>query len=129
MMSLSLNNSRFGDFVDRIYPIELEIKDTTDTDTSALYIGLHLEIDSEGRLRTKLYDKRDDFNFPIVNFPFICSNIPAVPAYGVYISQLIRYSRACGSYQDFLDRGWLLTRKLLNQGFLLVKLKSSHRKF
>jgi hypothetical protein len=45
--------SRFGDFVDRIYPIELEIKDTTDTDRSALYLVLHLEIDSEGRLRTK----------------------------------------------------------------------------
>ena len=54
---LSLNNSRFGDFVDRIYPIELEIKDTTDTDTSASYLDLHLEIDSEGRFRTKLYDK------------------------------------------------------------------------
>ena len=83
---LSLNNSRFGDFVDRIYPIELEIKDTTDTDRSASYLDLYLEIDSEGWLRTKLYDKRDDFNFPIVNFPFICSNIPAAPAYGVYIS-------------------------------------------
>jgi hypothetical protein len=44
-----------------------------------------------------------------------------------YIS--LRYSRACGSYQDFLDRGLVLTRKLLNQGFLLVKLKSSLRKF
>jgi hypothetical protein len=44
---LSLNNSRFGDFVDRIYPIKLEIKDTTDTDTSASYLDLHLEIDSE----------------------------------------------------------------------------------
>ena len=121
---LSLNNSRFGDFVDRIYPIELEIKDTTDTDRSASYLDLHLEIDNEGRLRTKFYDKRDDFNFLIVNFPFICSNIPASPAYGVYISQLIRYSRACGSYQDFLDRWLLLSKKLLNQGFLLVKLKS-----
>jgi len=91
-------------------------------------IGLHLDIDRDGRLKTKLYDKRDDFNFPIVNFPFICSNIPAAPAYGAYISQLVRYSRACGSYQDFLDRGLLLTRNLLNQGFLLVKLKSSLRK-
>ena len=54
MMSYSLNNSRFGDFVDRIYPIELEIKDTTDIDRSASYLDLHLEIDSEGRLRTKL---------------------------------------------------------------------------
>ena len=124
---LSLNNSRFGDFIDRIYPIELEIKDTTDTDRSASYLDLHLEIDSEGRLRTKLYDKRDYFNFPIVNFPFICSNIPAAPAYGVYISELIRYSRACGAYRDFLDRVLLLTRKLLNQGFLLGKLKSSLR--
>ena len=126
---LSLNNSRFGDFVDRIYPIELEIKDTTDTDRSASYLDLHLEIDSEGRLRTKLYDKRDDLNFPIVNLPFICSNIPAAPAHEVYISQLIRYSRSCDSYQYFLDRELLLTRKLLNQGFLLVKLKSSLRKF
>ena len=42
---------------------------------------------------------------------------------------MIRYSRACGSYQDFLDRGLLLTRKLMNQGFLLIKLKSSLRKF
>ena len=127
---LSLNNSRLGDIVDRIYPIELEIKDTTDTDRSASYLDLHLTIDSEGQLRTKFNDKRDDFNFPIVNFPFICSNIPAAPAYGVYISRLlIRYCRVCGSYQDFLDRWLLLTRKLLNEGFLLVKLMSSLRKF
>jgi len=55
---ISLNN-----YVDHIYPIEPEIKDTTDTNRSASYLDLHLEIDSEGRLRTKLYDKRDDFNF------------------------------------------------------------------
>ena len=101
---------------------------TVYTDRSASYLDLHLEIDHEGRLRTKLYDKRDDFKFPIVNFPFICSNIPAAPAYGVYISQMIRYSRTCGSYQDFLYKGLLLTRKLLNQGFLLGKWKSSLRK-
>ena len=63
---LSLNNSRLGDFVDRIYLIELEIKDTTDIDRSAWYLDLHLEIDSDGRLRTKLYDNRDDFNLPLV---------------------------------------------------------------
>ena len=59
---------------------------------------------------TKLYDKRDDFNFPVVNFPFIWSNIPAARANGEYISKMILYSRDCGSYQDFLDRGLLLTR-------------------
>jgi hypothetical protein len=86
-------------------------------------------MDSEGRLRTKLYDKRDDFNFSIVNFSFICSNIPTAPVYRVYISQLIRYSRACGSYQDFRGRELLLIMKLLSQGFLLVKLKSWLQKF
>ena len=69
------------------------------------------------------------FNVLIVYFRFICSNNPATPAYGVYISQLIRYSRACGSFHDFLDSGLLLTRQLLNQGFLLDKLKLSLRKF
>ena len=67
------------------------------------------------RLRRQLYDKRDDFNFPIVNFTYIWSNIPAASAYGVCISQLIRYFTACGSYQHFLDRELLLTKKLLNQ--------------
>ena len=51
---LSINNSKFGDFIDRIYPIELEITDTTDTVISASCLDLHLEIDSECRLRTKL---------------------------------------------------------------------------
>jgi len=68
-------------------------------------------------------------NIAIMNFLFICSNIPAVLAYEVYLSQLIRYSRACGSHHDLPDRGLLLTMKLLNQGFLVVKLKSSFRKF
>ena len=105
-------------FGDRIYPIELEIKDTTDTDGSAWYLDLHLQIDRTWRLRTKLYNKRYDFNFPIVNFPFMCSNIPTVPAYGLYISQFIRYSRVC-SYQDILNKRLLLTRKPRNQRFLL----------
>ena len=80
---LSLTNSGFGDFV---YRIELEKQDTTDTDRSASYLDIYLAIDCEGRLRTKLYDKKDDFNFPIVNFPFICSNISAASAYGVFQS-------------------------------------------
>ena len=62
---LSLNNYRFGDFVNRIYPIELEIKDPTYRDRSASYLDIHIVFDSKGRLKTKLYDKRDYFNFPI----------------------------------------------------------------
>jgi hypothetical protein len=79
--ALSLNNTRFGDYLHRIYPNELEVKDTIDTQKSASYLDLYLEINSGGRLKTKLYDKRDEFTFPIVNFPFISSNIPASPAH------------------------------------------------
>ena len=59
---------------------------------------------------------------------FLCSNIPAAPVFRVCAYQLIRYSRVCGSYQDFRDIGLFLTRKLLYQGFLLVKLRTSSRK-
>jgi len=71
-------------------------------------------------LKTKLYDKRDDFTFPIVNFLFISSNIPASPAYGIYISQLIRYTRACSQYSDFLDRAHPLTKTYSNKATLLL---------
>jgi hypothetical protein len=56
------------------------------------YLDLHIEIDNGRRLKTTLYD----FTFPIVNFSFIRSNIPAAAVYGVYISQRICYLRACG---------------------------------
>jgi hypothetical protein len=75
------------------------------------------------------YDKRDDFDFAIVNVTFLCSNIPLSPAYGVYISQLIRYSRACFAYEEFSKREKLLTKKLMLQGYNESRLKSSFRKF
>ena len=86
---LSLNNSKFNDFLDLIYPSELEIKDTTDAPNYSNYLDLHLEIDQSDKLYCCLYDKRDDFDFPVVNFPFLCGNIPASPAYGGFVSQLV----------------------------------------
>ena len=83
---LSLNNYKFDDFVDRVYPIEHEIKDTTNPARCTSQLDLHLEIDSEDWFRTQRYKKTDDFKFLIVDFPFICSTIPAAPAYHEYIS-------------------------------------------
>jgi hypothetical protein len=84
---LSINNSRFAAFLPFIYPTELEAKETTDKASSASFLDLYLEFDDSGQLSTKMYDKRDDFNFKIINFPNMCSNIPASPASGVCISQ------------------------------------------
>ena len=123
---LSLNNNRFTDYLHIIYPSELEIKDNTNTDNSASYLDLFLEIDKDGKLQSKIYDKRDDFDFQVVNFPFLCNNIPASPAYGVYV---IRYATACSNYTDFVDRGIILSRKLPLQGYESIKLKSTLKKF
>jgi hypothetical protein len=80
------------EFLPLIYPSELEVKETTDAASSASFLDLSLEFDDSGQLSTKIYDKRDDFNFKIINFPNMCSNIPASPAYGLYISKLYRWS-------------------------------------
>ena len=90
-----------------------------------LHISIYYFLGLMGPCLTKLYDKRGDFDFRIVNFHYIFSNISESLAYmyGVYISQLIRYARACSSYGDFIDRRRLLTRKLLNQCYTLEKLK------
>ena len=112
-----------------MYPAELEIKDTTESTTSACYLDLLLSIGRNGQLLTSIYDKRDDFNFHITNFPFLSSNIPSSPAYGVFISQLIRYARACSSYECFILRARRLSSKLLKQCYLVERLKSSFRKF
>ena len=126
---LSINNPDFENYLGQMYPAELEIKDTTESNTSASYLDLILSIESDGQLRTSLYDKRDDFNFHITNFPFLSSNISSSPACGVFISQLIRYAGACSSYECFILRAVRLSSKLLRQGYVMERLKSSLRKF
>ena len=66
---LSLKNTKFAKYLEFIYQRELEIKETTETAASSSYLNCYLYIDN-GKLATRLYDKRDDFNFPIVNFVF-----------------------------------------------------------
>ena len=97
-MMFYLHNLKISEFID------VDIKDTTESSISASYLDCYLNIDN-GKLITRLFDKRDDFNFPIVNFQFMSSNIPSAPAYGVYVSQLVRCARACCNYEDFVDIG------------------------
>ena len=80
------------------------------------YLDLLIDI-SNGDLVCSSFDKRDAFDFDIVNFPNLHGNIPTAPAYGTYISQLIRYSRACHNYDNFSSRHSMLTKRLFNQDF------------
>ena len=83
---LSINNPDLENYLGQMYFPELEIKDTTESNKSASFLYLLQSISRDGHLCTFLYDKRDDFNFHIKNFPFLSSNIQSSPAYGVFIS-------------------------------------------
>jgi hypothetical protein len=77
---LSINNDQFQSYVYSIYPSELEIKDSTESSSSASYLEVLLNIDADRKLTTLLYDRWADFSFTIVNFTYICNNIPLSPA-------------------------------------------------
>ena len=112
-----------------MYPVELEIKDRTESITSDSYLNLLLSMGRDGQLHTYIFDKRDDFNFHITTFPFLSSNIPTSPAYVVFISQLTRYARAYSSYGCLVLRAKRLSNKLVEQGYVRERLKSSLSKF
>ena len=81
------------------------------SDPEASFLDSHLSI-SDGFVKTKIYDKRDDFDFDIVNFPFPDGDVPRSASYGVYISQLIRFARVSSHVDDFNTRNKVLTAKL-----------------
>ena len=86
------NNKKFLDYLKEIYPSQLTVEKANKSDHLADYLDLTFVIDNGGKLSTRIYDKRDDFDFHTVNFPFLCSNISSGPSYSVYISQLVRYA-------------------------------------
>ena len=94
--------------VGQIYPTELQLNKANSSDTEAPFLDLNLSI-LNCIVSSKIYDKRDDFNFKIVHFPFLEGDFPCSPSYGVHISQLIRFARACSNVDDFNNRNLFLT--------------------
>ena len=116
MLSLSDNNqtdiieafnstSRYLDDllnIDNPYS-DFQLNKANSSDSEAPFLDLNVSI-TNGIISSKIYDKRDDFNFEIVNFPFLDGDVPRSPSYGVYISQLIRFTRVCSNVDDFNNR-------------------------
>ena len=125
---LNIDNDFFDSMVNLIYPSELQLNIADVSDTEASFLDLHLTI-SDGFDKTKTYDKRDDFDFDIVNFPFLDGDVPRSTSYGIYISQLIRFARVSSHVDDFNTRNKVLTAKLLRQGYRYHKLRKAFLKF
>ena len=119
---LNIDNPYFEGMVNQIYAPELQLTKVNTSDTEAPFLDLHLSI-SYGFVSSKIYDKRDDFDFDIINFPFLDGDVPRRPSYGVYISQLIRFARVCSHVDDFNTRNKCLTAKLLKQGYRYHKFR------
>ena len=125
---LNINNVYFDIMVSQIYPSELHIIKTNTSDTKAAFLDLHLSI-SNDIVCTKIYDKRDDFDFEIVNFPFLDCDVPRSTSYGVYISQLIRFARASSYVADLNTRNKLLTQKFLNMDIGIINFAKHFQNF
>ena len=91
-------------------------------------MDLHLSI-SNGFVSFKIYDKRDDFDFDIVNFPFLDADLPRSTSYGVNFSQLIWFARVSSHVADFNAHNKSLTAKLLQHGYRYYKLRKTFSKF
>ena len=98
------------------------------TDTEAPFLDLHLS-NANGFVSSKIYDKRDDFDFDKVDFPFLDGDVPRRALYGVYISQLIRLARVWNHVADFNPQNKCFTAKLLQQGYRYHKLRETFSKF
>ena len=121
---LNIDNNVFDSMVSHSYPSELQLKKANVSDTEALFLDLHVSI-LYGFVKTKIYDKRDGFDFDIVNFPFLDSAVPRSTSCGVYISQLIHFARVYSHVDDFNTRNKVLTDKLLRQGYKYHKLRKA----
>ena len=111
----------------QINPTKLQLNKANSSETEAPFLDLNLSI-TNGIVSSKIYDKPDDFNFELVNFPFLDGDVPRSPLYGVYISQLIRFARVCSSFNDFNNRNLFLTAKLLKQAYRYYKIRKAFSK-
>ena len=82
-------------FIHNPSELDIHVRDTTEFFMSSSYLDILLNIDINSKLPSQLYDKWDDLTSPSPNFPYLCSNIPLSPTYGVYVSLLVIKKRCC----------------------------------
>ena len=122
------NADQMKKYMTDIYPKELILVPDDTNGESCPFLDLQVSI-KDSIISTSIYDKRDTFDFPIVNFPTLTGNIPHKSSYVVFIGEVVRYARACSYFEDFKNRTLSLVSKLKKQGFIPRLLKRSWLKF
>ena len=127
----TIGNPTFAEHIPDIYPRELQLNkaNTSDKETSFLDLNMMIIKVIGNDIHTSVYDKRDDFGFPIVNFTWLSGDVPRLPSYGIYILQLVRFARCCTSVFDFHSKNLQITSKLLTQAYRYHKLRKTFGKF
>ena len=115
----------FDSLYEDIYPDELSLLNTNISPCKVTFLDLAISL-HQGKFKHYLYDKRNDFDFSVISYPFLSGNIPKIPSYGVYLSQLVRICGICSDYNRFRSEVINLHEKLVKQGFDVISLK---RKF
>ena len=124
----NIDNNFFDSMVSHISPSELPLNQDNVLDTEASCLDLSYSI-SDGFVKTKVLDKRDDFDFDVVNFSFLDGYVPRSTSYGVYISQLIHFARVPSHVDNSNTRKTVLTAKLLRQRYRYHKHRKAFSKF
>ena len=115
-----IDNPTFAEHIPDIYPRELRLNKTKTSDKETSFLDLDIKVIGND-IHTSVYDKLDDFGFPIVNFPWLSGDVPGLPSYSIYISQLVRFARCCTSVFYFHSKNLQITSKLLTQGYIYHK--------
>ena len=125
---LANNDDRMISVMTDIYPKELVLVPDDSDGCSTPFLDLQLVL-KDGVVSTSIFDKRDAFDFKIINFPTLTGNIPLKSSYGVFTCELVRYARACTYLKDFKTRMLILVKKLKSQFFKKTLLKKTYLKF
>ena len=124
----TIDNPEFEKHIPDIYPAELQLNKANTSDKETSFLDLNIKVISSD-IHTSVYDERDDFEFPIVNFPWLSGDVPRLLSYGIYISQLVRFARCCTAVLDFHSKNLQITSKLLTQGYRYHKLRKQKQKY
>ena len=116
------DNPEFTEYISDINPRELQLNKANTSDKDTSFLDLNIKVIGSNN-HTSAYDKRNDFGFPKVNFPWLSGDVPRLPSYGIYISQLVRFARYCSSVFDFHSKNVQITSKLWHRDTVITSLR------